>query len=95
MDSNINKIIKRSSFIWNDLYTYLQSDFRLRFALEYVNSHYYNYGSKRVLSRQEPNSEKLNREGKRQASRTEDESDYNEDSYNERINNGTSNINDN
>ena len=51
MDSNANGIIKRTSFTWNDLYAYLQSDFRLKFALEYVGSHYYNYGSKRVMSR--------------------------------------------
>jgi len=65
MDSNINGVIKRTSFIWNDLYAYLQSDFRLRFSLDYVNSHYFNYGSKRVLSRNKGELKNSSRQEKR------------------------------
>lgn len=54
MDSNINGALKRTTFTWNDLYAYLQSDFRLKFAFDFINSQYYTYGTKRVLSRTKP-----------------------------------------
>ena len=61
MDSNINGTVKRAVFSWNDLYLYLKSDFRLQFAVEYIDSEYYTHGTKRVLSRAKKSSRRKSR----------------------------------
>lgn len=67
MDSSMNGIINRTTYTWNDLYSYLKSDWRLKFAAEYIDSHYYNYGTKRVLSR---NNHKIKKNKKSKKSRS-------------------------